>query len=65
MIEPLPPFYASICCMYMTKEEEGDWLHKKTKEMMNAGSSMWGYCKTCEDLTQFDGDKCMKCGKVQ
>ena len=43
----------------------GDWVEEKAREMASAGSSVWAYCYTCRDLTQFDGDKCMKCGTVK
>ncbi|MCE2498764.1 MAG: hypothetical protein J4F28_07250 [Nitrosopumilaceae archaeon] len=42
-----------------------DWAENKAKEMVSAGSSEWMYCNKCSDLTQFDGDKCMKCGTVK
>jgi len=43
----------------------GDWTEDKAKEMVSVGSSEWAYCNKCGDLTQFDGDKCMKCGTVK
>ena len=42
-----------------------DWVAKKAREMISAGSSVWAYCPACRDLTQFNGDACKKCGKVK
>ncbi len=50
-----------------------DWADEKVREMAETTQknssgdyySEWTFCNKCQDLTQFDGDKCMKCGTVK
>ena len=54
-----------------TLREMGDWADEKASEMVEATAknssdgfsySQWMFCDKCADLTEFDGDRCKKCG---